>query len=134
MFCPRCHTPLRWDETLANLHTPDCGIILACPTCHAAAEGVAYAVRMYPAGQPVPRHPMMQGADLPICGLCRRALLIGEQTTSLRVPVNHRGVSTGVYDCCGECVEEWQPAVAERLRIETGVLYEPATLNGDMLL
>lgn len=143
MQCPLCFQVLRYDEHLENLHLtpgqllrdgePVSGIWLACPECRAVANGTVYTPRRYPHGKPVPHHPKSDG-DLPICGLCRISLRWDERHTDLRVPENSSGIKPGVYNCCNACVEQWKPAVQERLRVELGLNMDLASIVGDFLL
>lgn len=127
MRCGKCPRRLRYDEVNRQLDDAD-GMHSACPHCHAEARGEVYTPPVYPKGCRMPRHPKTDG-DLPICGLCRRALFWGEQPTPLRVPDNDEGVEPGLYPCCRECVEHWRPAVRARLAREVSPHYAGAPLS-----
>ena len=133
--CPRCKNAIRRDESLSRVQALD-GWYSACPRCVAELTGTPEPpTRTYPQGQPIPREPGSDG-DMRICGLCRRALYYDDQNTAMRVPENARGIEPGVYAACRECLEEWRPAIRDRLASGDIIPadFPPQLIAGNLLL
>lgn len=132
--CPCCDGPIRYDEALSSLETPD-GVTPACPACHARQQGhEPPPAQTYPVGSRIPRHPQGDG-DLPICGLCRRALYEGDRAVPIRLAEEEID-EPGVYRVCRECFAEYQPMICARLK-RTGRVGEHVpdrAIRGNMLL
>lgn len=110
MICGRCKKQLRYDERLRTVQTAE-GTYPLCPYCVAEHEGGSYSPPTYPPGSLIPRHPQSD-ADLPICGLCRRALPWGDKCYGMRLreeDVAGTDVEPGAYPACSECRAKWKP-------------------------
>lgn len=116
MTCNHCGRALRWDEEARPVFLEGIGNLFCCPDCQARARGEPPPEpRRYPVGSRIPRHPQRPDTDLPICGLCRKALPWGQDKgTNLRVRpefVNGDAVECGGYSACQECVAYWRPRI-----------------------
>ena len=136
--CGACRSPIRRDESLSTrLLAGPCGtgFYQCCPRCAASADGVEPpAPRKYPAGC-VPRDPFRNDL-LPVCGLCREALLDGERCSPIRLVAedltDEPATEPGAYCCCPRCVSRWRPVVVARWRRE-GVIPEGAAGPKELL-
>ena len=144
--CAKCNRVLRWDETLSVLHVEGLGIFSACPDCHAEATGQEpQAPRCYRRGERVPRHAYGDG-DMPICGLCRRALFEDERIPPTPMRLQSEDVAdepdfafvldNDCFASCRECLARFTPKIAKRLR-RMGIIAETTpdrSVRGNMLL
>lgn len=130
--CGKCRRPLRHDEHLSACAIEGWGNGLVCEACRAQAQGLEPpAPRRYPAGAPVPR---LAGsdADMPVCGLCRVALVEGQRCQPMRLRPEfvrpEDGVECGGYAACPACVERWRPRILHYL-IGRGLLPPAASVR-----
>lgn len=134
MQCRLCSRALRWDEKLAltlavvevapgitetqNTH--------ACPDCHALANGQEPPEpKTYPKGGKIPGHPLQSSGDMPICGLCRKALPWGQsqgEPMRLRAEcLDADDLAAGIVpgDCfvsCRGCIQKYRPRILQHLQ------------------
>ena len=160
--CHLCNRALRWDENLTLTRVEQtaepaaplpadhfgAGVFVvstatvaapseqvhACPKCHAEVNGLpSPEPRYYPKGKRVPQHPQKPDCDLPICGLCRRALPEDDRGHLMRLrgpELSPEDIAAGIqpqdaFHACRECVEKYRPrklAYLQRVCRECGVM------------
>jgi len=123
MECNRCNRTLRWDEEQRLVMIDGVGNTYCCPNCQAEVRGEPVPVpNTYPPGTKIPK--VGDGGfrhDMPICGLCRRALVYGqERGTDMRIRPemleDGDTVEPGGYCVCDECLNQWRPRIVRYLQ------------------
>jgi len=119
-FCGTCRRCLRWNESQDVVYIQGVGMSLACASCQAKEAGLpSPQPRIYPVGTPVPRHRHGDG-DMPICGMCRKALFQNESCEAIRLRheflTDEDGLAPGAYMACRDCVARFRGRLAAYLR------------------
>lgn len=127
MECHQCQRWIRWDEALWPAAV-GAGTLYLCPRCYAEnVEQEPPPIKSYPRNTRVPQHPLRDcGAHMPICGLCRQALLWGQERgeyirlypelIDAETRERYPDVKSISYPMCNECVVEWRPKVVAYLK------------------